>query len=242
MAVLLVGDSAAAVPVLLRRVGAHRKIPATVTALRYLDEVDTLAVSVNAPGWRGHKLEQFAFGLPGEREGAHTYTIASAWNPERPQLMGVIKALDDHTGDLRERLKVGRQIHVKGLYGCFTFDDDCPHQIWISAGVGITPFISRLHHMALQDQQARHDWPQGQRVAVSQHERRGRTCAGAAGRGCACCTRPPARADFGARRTDDRGTAFARTYPSGPKPAFGSVARPALATCCGAISPRTGCR
>src|SRR3546814_2762531 len=31
---------------------------------------------------------------------------------------------------------------------CFTFDDDRAHQIWIGGGVGVTPFIARMKHLA----------------------------------------------------------------------------------------------
>jgi predicted ferric reductase len=34
-------------------------------------------------------------------------------------------------------------------YGCFTFDDDRPRQIWIGGGIGITPFIARMKQLAM---------------------------------------------------------------------------------------------
>lgn len=37
---------------------------------------------------------------------------------------------------------------VEGPYGNFTFDDGLPHQIWVGAGIGITPFVARLKEMA----------------------------------------------------------------------------------------------
>lgn len=39
-------------------------------------------------------------------------------------------------------------VTVEGPYGCFDFQDAQPHQIWIGAGIGITPFIARLKHRA----------------------------------------------------------------------------------------------
>ncbi len=39
---------------------------------------------------------------------------------------------------------------IEGPYGCFTFDDACPHQIWIGGGIGITPFVARMKHLAMQ--------------------------------------------------------------------------------------------
>lgn len=39
---------------------------------------------------------------------------------------------------------------VEGPYGCFTFDDECPVQIWIGGGIGITPFIGAMQARARQ--------------------------------------------------------------------------------------------
>jgi predicted ferric reductase len=40
-------------------------------------------------------------------------------------------------------------VKVEGPYGCFTFDDDRPRQIWIGGGIGITPFIARMKQLAM---------------------------------------------------------------------------------------------
>lgn len=64
------------------------------------------------------------------------------------RLVFITKALGDHTGRLRERLKIGMPVTVEGPYGCFDFDDAQPRQIWIGAGIGITPFVARLKHRA----------------------------------------------------------------------------------------------
>jgi predicted ferric reductase len=39
-------------------------------------------------------------------------------------------------------------VTVEGPYGCFNFNDDQSRQIWVGAGVGITPFIARLKELA----------------------------------------------------------------------------------------------
>src|SRR3546814_7482204 len=54
----------------------------------------------------------------------------------------------DYTRGLRDRLAIGQALKVEGPYGCFTFDDDRAHQIWIGGGVGVTPFIARMKHLA----------------------------------------------------------------------------------------------
>jgi predicted ferric reductase len=37
---------------------------------------------------------------------------------------------------------------VEGPYGCFTLEDDRPRQIWIGAGIGVTPFVARMKYLA----------------------------------------------------------------------------------------------
>jgi len=49
---------------------------------------------------------------------------------------------------LREQLQVGAAVTVEGPYGCFNFHDSKPRQIWIGAGIGITPFIARMKQLA----------------------------------------------------------------------------------------------
>jgi predicted ferric reductase len=46
---------------------------------------------------------------------------------------------------------------VEGPYGKFTFQDRCPVQIWIAGGVGVTPFIARLHQRRMEPQADAHE-------------------------------------------------------------------------------------
>ncbi len=39
-------------------------------------------------------------------------------------------------------------MRVEGPYGRFNFNGSKPSQIWISAGIGITPFLSRMSQLA----------------------------------------------------------------------------------------------
>lgn len=78
----------------------------------------------------------------------HPYTIASAWDAKEGPITFITKALGDHTRRLRDKLKVGMPVTVEGPYGCFDFDDDAPRQIWVGAGIGITPFVARLKQLA----------------------------------------------------------------------------------------------
>jgi predicted ferric reductase len=163
MAIMLAYGTVAAAVVLLRRVGAGRKAEGTITSLHYFPELSVLAGEVDIPaGWPGHKPGQFAFVTSDASEGAHPYTIASDWKPSEHRLVFIVKGLGDHTRRLREKLRIGLPVKVEGPYGRFTFDDDCPRQIWVGGGIGITPFIARMKELA--------DQPRGAPGALSAQE------------------------------------------------------------------------
>src|SRR5574343_581568 len=82
------------------------------------------------------------------REGGHPYTMASAWDPATRRVRFVTKALGDHTRELPRLLQPGTRVTVEGPYGCFDFEDGRERQVWVGAGIGITPFIARLEQLA----------------------------------------------------------------------------------------------
>ncbi|PWW03325.1 putative ferric reductase [Hoeflea marina] len=149
LALLLAAGSFAAVVVVFRRVAGRRQVTGTIAEIRTFPGVQALETRIRLqPGWPGHKPGQFAFATSDSQEGAHPYTIASAWDPADPSISFIIKALGDHTRRLAEKLGVGQQVRIEGPYGCFTFDDDARRQVWIGGGIGITPFIARMKHLA----------------------------------------------------------------------------------------------
>lgn len=149
MAVLMAAGTCAAVVVLLRRVGAARQVPGRIVSIQYYPGVRALETEIEVPkGWPGHNPGQFAFATSDRTEGAHPYTIVSAWHDRDRRITFVTKELGDHTSQLREKLQVGQSVTIEGPYGCFDFDDDQSRQIWIGAGIGITPFIAAMKHRA----------------------------------------------------------------------------------------------
>ena len=151
LAVLLVAGSYAAVISILGRIGAGRRISGQLTELTRFPGVHSLEKLITlGAGWPGHRPGQFAFVTSDLREGPHPYTIASAWDPASRRIKFVTKALGDYTSQLGARLTVGQTVTVEGPYGCFTFDDDCPAQIWIGGGIGITPFIGAMQERVRQ--------------------------------------------------------------------------------------------
>ncbi|SON53858.1 bifunctional nitric oxide dioxygenase/dihydropteridine reductase 2 [Hartmannibacter diazotrophicus] len=149
VAVLLLAGSYAAAVSILGRIGAGRRVTGEIAELRHYPGVRSLETVIKlGSGWPGHEAGQFAFATSNALEGAHPYTIASAWNPANPTITFISKELGDHTTGLVDRLKIGQTITVEGPYGRFTFDDGRQRQIWIGAGIGITPFVARLKELA----------------------------------------------------------------------------------------------
>lgn len=150
MALLTAAGVVSAVLVLWRHVAAGRKVPAVVVSMHHMPLLRVLRTTVRMTGhWPGHRAGQFAFVTADRAEGAHPYTMASAWDAGRREITFVTKALGDYTGLLHKTLQVGQGVMVEGPYGCFTFDDTAPRQIWVGGGIGITPFIARMQELAL---------------------------------------------------------------------------------------------
>ena len=147
--ILLLGGSVSAVLVLIGRVGRKHQVQGVIKSLSSYPGLGVIEGNIQLnPGWSGHRPGQFAFVTSKPDEGAHPYTIASAWHPEEPGLTFIIKELGDWTSQLQDWLKTGMPVTVEGPYGCFDFDDNQPRQIWVGAGIGITPFIAKMKHRA----------------------------------------------------------------------------------------------
>ncbi|MFO1129707.1 MAG: ferric reductase-like transmembrane domain-containing protein [Rhodospirillales bacterium] len=150
MAVTLVAGVAAAAVVLARRLGVRAGVDGVVTAQTWYPELRVLETHIRlAEGWPGHEPGQFAFLTTRAWEGAHPFTIASAWNTTDRTLMFIAKELGDYTARLRDEFAPGCKVKVEGPHGCFNFEDGRPSQIWVGAGVGITPFVARMKLLAM---------------------------------------------------------------------------------------------
>jgi predicted ferric reductase len=76
---------------------------------------------------------------------AHPFTICTI--PEQRAMALTVKALGDFTNVLYGRLRSGADAKVEGPYGRFDYRMGSPRQIWIAAGVGVTPFLSWARHI-----------------------------------------------------------------------------------------------
>jgi predicted ferric reductase len=127
------------------RIGSRRKVKGKITNVVAVKEIGVTEATIKVgKEWEGHTAGQFAFVTSKNSEGAHPYTIASAWDPQSSELTFIIKALGDWTSQLSDWLKVDMSVSIEGPYGKFDFEDDCPRQIWVGAGIGITPFIAKM--------------------------------------------------------------------------------------------------
>jgi predicted ferric reductase len=156
IAALMAAGSAAAIYMLFRRVGRTRQAVGEIEAVTSHQDGRVLGVNVCLKDrWVPHEAGQFAFVSFDDAEGPHPFTISSTWKGDG-RLTFMIKGLGDYTRGLPAQLKPGALVTVEGPYGQFTFGGGQQHQIWISAGIGITPFVSRMQHLAM--------WPDGKSI------------------------------------------------------------------------------
>lgn len=101
--------------------------------------------------WPGHQAGQFAFLTFDSKEGAHPFSISSAWQTESRDIRFHIKRLGDFTKTLAQNLSIGQVVAVQGPYGRFEFEPHDAPQLWIAGGVGFTPFLARLEQLSTQN-------------------------------------------------------------------------------------------
>lgn len=99
-----------------------------------------LRSQAEAPSYRAGQFAFISFPADKTLREPHPFTISSA--PGQGKLRFAIKASGDWTRELNERLEAGMAARVDGCYGRFNYRDGGRRQIWIAAGIGITPFIS----------------------------------------------------------------------------------------------------
>jgi predicted ferric reductase len=154
LAVLMTVGSVAAVMSLARKHVSGVRTRGHIVGLEHNPALDVMLVDVAIPNhWPGHKAGQFAFVTFHKEEGAHPFTIASAWpgndsDQPPPALRFLIKSLGDYTKTLPDRLRIGDPVNVEGPYGRFDFVGHSDRQIWVGGGIGITPFVARMKELA----------------------------------------------------------------------------------------------
>lgn len=125
-------------------IGRRRRVDATVTEVRHLGEVTEITCRLDQR-WQAHRPGQFAFITVDRAEGAHPFTIASADRGDRT-ITFFVKALGSFTRTIAQRVEAGQQVVIEGPYGRFLLARHAPdrRQIWVAAGIGLTPFLAWL--------------------------------------------------------------------------------------------------
>jgi predicted ferric reductase len=124
-----------------------RRVHGVIESVQSYPELEATDITIKLDGgWKGHKAGQFAFVKTAPLEAPHPFTIASDWRGDG-KISFVVKSLGDYTSTLAEKLEIGNKVKIEGPYGKFDFTDDKPAQIWIGAGIGITPFIAGLRQL-----------------------------------------------------------------------------------------------
>jgi predicted ferric reductase len=138
----------AALVILTGRAGQARRYVSTVVAAYALgDDVLEVECAVSGQGLAHHAGQFVIARFVGSRD-PHPFTIVSGGtNPQRLRLC--IKALGDDTRTFMRALPEGSPVTLEGPYGRFDFQcNNNGQQIWIGAGIGITPFLARLEALA----------------------------------------------------------------------------------------------
>ncbi len=148
LALLIAGGVYGSVLSLSGRIGRSRQVRGSVLAVAQ-SAPDVVAVRCCLDQrWPGHRPGQFAFVSFDDHEGPHPFTIAGADRGDR-EVSFQIKALGDFTRSLGKRLAPGQPVSVEGPYGCFDIgrQDRRAQQLWIAAGIGVTPFLAWLESL-----------------------------------------------------------------------------------------------
>ena len=145
LALLTLAGSIASLVALTRSIGRRRRRIGVLEEVRELAPGMTEVVCRLPQGWENYRPGQFAFVTFDRFEGAHPFTIAGVDDDGR-KLVFQIKALGDYTGGLASRLTPGQPVTLEGPYGRFDFRraSSRKRQIWIAAGIGVTPFLAWL--------------------------------------------------------------------------------------------------
>lgn len=126
---------------------AYRLLPAGVRpakAFKITEITPTghaLAITMAPKGRKlRHHAGQFAF-LSIKGAEPHPFTLSSAPNPDGTIRM-TIAQLGDYTNTMSRKIEIGTSVRLEGPFGHFTRRTSQKPELWIGAGVGITPFMA----------------------------------------------------------------------------------------------------
>jgi len=147
LAVCALVGSAASVFALFGRIGERHQHEAVISSVTQLSgNVIEIECRVSGKGL-SHRPGQFVFAHFAGNRDPHPFTIASSGSDPR-RIRFCVKALGDDSRAMLHRLRADTPVTVEGPYGCFDFSASSGEQVWIGAGIGVTPFLARLEKLA----------------------------------------------------------------------------------------------
>lgn len=132
---------------LFQLIGKSNKHKSVISNIKYDADNKILDITLKTINNKfEYKAGQYVFLKFSHSSEPHPFSIAS-YNKDSNEVRFLIKELGDYTSNLNKNIKTGDEVIIEGAYGNFTFEDNKDNQIWIAAGIGITPFMSRLDYL-----------------------------------------------------------------------------------------------
>jgi predicted ferric reductase len=144
---------------------AARVLKKTANSLKFMEiqkitplTDSVISLQIAAPPTFSYAPGQFAFvrfSGPSVSAEPHPFTIASS--PGNHTLQFMIKKCGDWTSELELDSETSARVSLEGPYGLFSYKAKTPasHIVFIAGGIGITPMISMLRHIAAEKRQPR---------------------------------------------------------------------------------------
>ncbi|MFV0548632.1 MAG: FAD-binding oxidoreductase, partial [Limnobaculum xujianqingii] len=130
---------------LTSQIGNKKKVNGTVINVeRYASNTVHFQITVDQS--MKYQPGQFAYLNFHDGESPHPFTVVN-YDKQQKIIEIAVKALGDYTAKLVNDLQAGQQVEVEGGYGKFLLSDN-KKQVWVGAGIGVTPFIAWLESLA----------------------------------------------------------------------------------------------
>lgn len=132
---------------LLGRIGKEKKVEGQVSEVEIFstntNKKMVVRFAIQLDEGIDYRNGQFAYLDFHDKESPHPFSILNYDTQNRLIEFGV-KDLGDYTHRMVNELKVGQKVTVEGGYGRFQ-TSNIAQQVWVGAGIGIVPFLSRLY-------------------------------------------------------------------------------------------------
>lgn len=123
------------------RIGKTRKVKGLISHTeRFTDHTVNFQITLESP--IDYQAGQFVYLNFYDGESSHPFTVVH-YDRNNQTIEIAVKALGDYTTEMFNNLQEEQQVEVEGSYGQFLLSNT-KKQVWIGAGIGITPFVAWL--------------------------------------------------------------------------------------------------